>query len=122
MVKLRDVLPRYLTITIFHEIVKQSNTQGFSVNAGDSAYNTFMGILTSLKVDTLVFQHANDFDFFVNAMEMASRHFCDRQAGELVNELLLTGDNYKFIGNNYKVSMSSYGRIDKHHDVIFHSS
>lgn len=38
-------------------------------------------------------------------MEMASRQFCDRQAGEMVNDLLLTGENYKFIGDNYRVSI-----------------
>ncbi|XP_072760138.1 small ribosomal subunit protein mS39 [Anoplolepis gracilipes] len=68
----------------------------------DGAYNTFMKILESLKEETLTIQNAKDLNFFVTAMEMASKQFCDRQAGEMVNELLLSGENYKFIGDNYK--------------------
>ncbi|XP_032675324.1 protein PTCD3 homolog, mitochondrial isoform X2 [Odontomachus brunneus] len=69
----------------------------------DSAYNSFVQILRSLKKEIPVVQNAKDMDFFVTAMNM-SRQFCDRQLGEAVNELLLTGDNYKFIGNNYNES------------------
>jgi len=70
----------------------------------DAAYSSFMKILTSLKEETLTIQDEKDLYFFVTAMEMASRQFCNRQAGEMVNELLLVGKNYKFIGDNYKVS------------------
>lgn len=63
-----------------------------------------MKILKSLRSESLVIQSAIDLSFFANAMEMASKQFCDRQAGEMVNELLLTNDNYKFIGGSYKVS------------------
>lgn len=72
---------------------------------GDAAYNTFMKILKSLKKETLTIQDARDLNFFVAAMEMASKQFCERQAGEMVNELLLSGENYKFIGDSYKVSI-----------------
>ncbi|EFN82763.1 Protein PTCD3-like protein, mitochondrial [Harpegnathos saltator] len=68
----------------------------------DSAYSSFMEILKSLKRETLTIQDAKDMFFFVTAMEMAFQQFCSREAGEAVNELLLTGDNYKFIGDNYK--------------------
>jgi hypothetical protein len=70
---------------------------------GDAAYKSFMKILKSLKDETLIIKNAKDMNFFVDAMEMASKQFCDRQAGEMINELLLTNDNYKFIGNAYKV-------------------
>ncbi|KAL6262560.1 hypothetical protein P5V15_005352 [Pogonomyrmex californicus] len=69
---------------------------------GDAAYNSFIQILRSLKEESLTIQNERDLDFFVTAMEMASRQFCDRQAGEMVNELLLSGENYKFIGDNFK--------------------
>lgn len=65
-----------------------------------------MGILKSLKEEMPAVQDARDMNFFVTAMDMASRQYCNRQAGEAVNELLLTGDNYKFIGDNNKVSTS----------------
>jgi len=58
-----------------------------------------------LKEETLTIQDAKDLNFFVVAMEMASKQLCERQAGEMVNELLLSGDNYKFIGDSYKVSI-----------------
>ncbi|XP_024881775.1 protein PTCD3 homolog, mitochondrial [Temnothorax curvispinosus] len=69
---------------------------------GDASYNSFMKILESLKEETLTIQSEKDLNFFVTAMEIASRQFCERQAGEMVNELLLAGENYKFIGNNYR--------------------
>ncbi|CAL1673783.1 unnamed protein product [Lasius platythorax] len=72
---------------------------------GDAAYNTFMKILKSLKEETLTIQDARDLSFFVTAMEMASKQFCERQAGEMVNELLLSGENYKFIGDSYKENL-----------------
>jgi len=62
-----------------------------------------MKILKSLKDEILIIQSTKDLNFFVSAMEMANKQFCDRQAGEMINELLLTNDNYKFIGNAYKV-------------------
>ncbi|XP_014484902.1 PREDICTED: protein PTCD3 homolog, mitochondrial [Dinoponera quadriceps] len=68
---------------------------------GDSAYRCFMEILRSLKEDTPVIQSATDMNFFVTAMDM-SQQFCNREAGEAVNKLLLTGDNYKFIGDNFR--------------------
>lgn len=71
---------------------------------GDAAYSSFVKILESLKEETLTIQNEKDLEFFITAMKMASQQFCNRQAGEMVNELLLTGENYKFIGNNYKVS------------------
>jgi len=71
---------------------------------GDASYSSFIKILESLKEETLIIQNEKDLDFFVSAMEMASQQFCNRQAGEMVNELLLAGENYKFIGNNYRVS------------------
>jgi len=71
---------------------------------GDASYNSFIKILTSLKNETITIQNKEDLNFFVVAMKMASQQFCDRQAGEMVNELLLTGENYKFISNNIKVS------------------
>lgn len=70
----------------------------------NTAYSSFMKILESLKEETFTIQDEKDLNFFVTAMEMASRQFCDRQAGEMVNELLLVGENYKFIGDNYKAS------------------
>ncbi|XP_050449484.1 protein PTCD3 homolog, mitochondrial [Cataglyphis hispanica] len=72
---------------------------------GDAAYKTFMMILKSLKGETLTIQDARDLNFFVVAMEMASKQFCERQAGEMVNELLLSGENYKFIGDSYKENL-----------------
>ncbi|KAG5345529.1 PTCD3 protein, partial [Acromyrmex charruanus] len=69
---------------------------------GDMSYNSFIKILTSLKNETITIQNEKDLNFFVTAMEMASQQFCDRQAGEMVNELLLTGENYKFINNNIR--------------------
>lgn len=71
---------------------------------GDASYNSFIKILTSLKNETITIQNEKDLNFFVVAMEMASQQFCDRQVGEMVNELLLTGENYKFISNNLRVS------------------
>lgn len=71
---------------------------------GDAAYGSFMKILESLKEETLTIQHEKDLEFFVAAMKIASQQFCNRQAGEMVNELLLIGENYKFIDTNYKVS------------------
>ncbi|XP_011871235.1 PREDICTED: protein PTCD3 homolog, mitochondrial [Vollenhovia emeryi] len=67
---------------------------------GDAAYSNFIRILKSLKEETLIIQSEKDLHFFVTAMELASHQFCNRQAGEMVNELLLTGENYKFISNN----------------------
>lgn len=64
-----------------------------------------MKILKSLKEETLTIQDATDLNFFVTAMEMAAKQFCERQVGEMVNELLLSGENYKFIGDSYKVSI-----------------
>lgn len=69
---------------------------------GDASYSSFMKILESLKKETLTMQNEKDLHFFVTAMEMASYQFCNREAGEMVNELLLTGENYKFIGDNFK--------------------
>ncbi|XP_018316466.1 protein PTCD3 homolog, mitochondrial [Mycetomoellerius zeteki] len=71
-------------------------------NFGDASYNSFIKILTSLKNETITIQNEKDLNFFVVAMEMASQQFCDRQVGEMVNELLLTGENYKFISNNLR--------------------
>jgi len=79
------------------------DNHAFICQIGDGGYKAFMKILNSLKDETLVIQNAKDVYFFVNAMGMASKQFCDRQAGEMINELLLTNDNYKFIGNAYKV-------------------
>lgn len=78
---------------------------------GDRSYSSFMKILESLKEETLTIQNKKDLDFFVTAMEMASRQFCNRQAGEMVNELLLTGENYKFINDNYRVSFLNFQYI-----------
>lgn len=69
---------------------------------GDASYNSFTKILESLKGETITFQDEKDFNFFVTAMEMASQQFCNRQAGEMVNELLLSSENYKFIGDNFR--------------------
>ncbi|XP_018396267.1 PREDICTED: protein PTCD3 homolog, mitochondrial [Cyphomyrmex costatus] len=69
---------------------------------GDESYNSFIKILTSLKNKTITIQNEKDLNFFVLAMEMASQQFCNRQAGEMVNELLLAGENYKFISNNLR--------------------
>ncbi|XP_012061081.1 PREDICTED: protein PTCD3 homolog, mitochondrial [Atta cephalotes] len=69
---------------------------------GDASYNSFIKILTSLKNETITIQNKEDLNFFVVAMKMASQQFCDRQAGEMVNELLLTGENYMFISNNIR--------------------
>lgn len=76
-----------------------------------------MKILESLKKERLTIQNKKDLNFFVTAMEMASRQFCNRQAGEMVNELLLTGENYKFINDNYRVSFLNFHNIlfRKHH-------
>ncbi|KMQ94849.1 protein ptcd3-like mitochondrial protein [Lasius niger] len=74
-----------------------------------AAYNTmicgFAKYFNSLKEETLTIQDARDLSFFVTAMEMASKQFCERQAGEMVNELLLSGENYKFIGDSYKENL-----------------
>lgn len=72
---------------------------------GDASYNNFTDIMKSLKNETLTIQNIKDLNFFVYAMEVALKQFCKREAGEMVNELLLTGDNYKFIGNGYRVSI-----------------
>ncbi|KAM0730873.1 Small ribosomal subunit protein mS39 [Formica fusca] len=72
---------------------------------GDAAYKTFTKILKSLKEETLAIQDVRDLNFFVAAMEMASKQFCERQVGEMVNELLLSGENYKFIGDSYKENL-----------------
>ncbi|KAL0116506.1 hypothetical protein PUN28_009876 [Cardiocondyla obscurior] len=69
---------------------------------GDAGFSSFIKIMKSLKEETFTIQSEKDFDFFVIAMEMASRQFCNREAGEMVNELLLVGDNYKFINDNYR--------------------
>ncbi|XP_012223048.1 small ribosomal subunit protein mS39 [Linepithema humile] len=69
---------------------------------GDTSYGNFVNIMTSLKNETLTIQDAKDLDFFGYAMEIALRQFCKREAGEMVNELLLTGENYKFIGDNLR--------------------
>lgn len=71
----------------------------------DAAYMTFIKILKSLKEETLTIQNARDLNFFNVAMEMAFKQFCDRKAGEMINELLLSGENYKFIGDQYRVSI-----------------
>ncbi|EZA52602.1 hypothetical protein DMN91_001724 [Ooceraea biroi] len=71
----------------------------------DAAYGSFMKILRSLKEENLIIQDARDLNFFVCAMEMASKQFCNRNAGEMINELLLTGDNYKFIGDAYRENL-----------------
>lgn len=63
-----------------------------------------MKILETLKKETLTIQNKKDLNFFIAAMKMASQQFCNREAGEIVNELLLAGENYKFISNNYRVS------------------
>lgn len=83
----------------------QTNVHNLLAETGDEGYSTFIRILESLKKETLTIQHEKDLQFFVNAMEMASRQFCDRRAGEMVNELLLTNENYMFIGNNIRVSV-----------------
>ncbi|XP_020293328.1 protein PTCD3 homolog, mitochondrial [Pseudomyrmex gracilis] len=69
---------------------------------GDAAYKTFIKILQFLKEETLIIQDQRDFNFFVTAMDMASKKYCKREAGEMLNELLLIGENYKFIGDSMK--------------------
>lgn len=39
-----------------------------------------------------------DNKFFRHAMYMASA-FCNREAGDMIHKLLLTGDNYNFISS-----------------------
>lgn len=39
-----------------------------------------------------------DDKFFKHAMYVASAYF-DREAGDMIHKLLLTGDNYKFISS-----------------------
>lgn len=87
------------TLTTYYYVLRILN------KFDDAAYTPFIKILKSLKEETLTIQNAKDLNFFVVAMEMASKQFCERQAGEMVNELLLSGDNYKFIGDSYKESL-----------------
>ena len=42
--------------------------------------------------------------FFVQAMEVASKHLHDIQTGDRIHNLLLKKNNYKFIGGRLKVS------------------
>ncbi|XP_068978689.1 small ribosomal subunit protein mS39 isoform X2 [Bombus flavifrons] len=88
----------YYIIVIFTQNNKNANAN-------------FVDILHSLKNRSFSIEDPMDDIFFKHAMYMASVFF-DREAGDMVHKLLLTGDNYNFITsagieNNYYVSYMS---------------
>ncbi|XP_043600348.1 protein PTCD3 homolog, mitochondrial isoform X2 [Bombus pyrosoma] len=73
-----------------------------------NAHANFVDILHLIGNKSFSIQDPMDDKFFKHAMYIASTYF-DREAGDMIHKLLLTGDNYKFISsaaveNNYYIS------------------
>lgn len=67
--------------------------------------NVLSEILDELeKRKELIMQDPADKNFFVQAMEVASKHMHDLAVGDRLHKLLLTKKNYKFIGGRLKVN------------------
>ena len=63
--------------------------------------------MNELEGKTFTMQDEKDTYFFVKAMELARTHLADFESAEKIHKLLLTGDNYDFIGDNLKVHDTS---------------
>ncbi|XP_031367472.1 protein PTCD3 homolog, mitochondrial [Apis dorsata] len=72
--------------------------RGF-INYDDSSYNNFIEILRKIKNKRFTIQDPMDNKFFKYTMYLASK-YNDKEAGNMIHELLLTGDNYKFISTS----------------------
>ncbi|XP_001605541.1 protein PTCD3 homolog, mitochondrial [Nasonia vitripennis] len=71
-----------------------------------SVSNVLPEILDELeKREELIMQDPADKNFFVQAMEVASKHLHDLAVGDRLHKLLLTKKNYKFIGGRLKESV-----------------
>ncbi|XP_015432428.1 PREDICTED: protein PTCD3 homolog, mitochondrial [Dufourea novaeangliae] len=67
---------------------------------GDDTYPYFMDILDVVSRENFTIQDPIDNKFFVEAMETASKYYSNKQAGEIVHNLLLTGENNKFLSHS----------------------
>lgn len=63
-----------------------------------NAHANFVDILFSIENESFSIQDPMDDKFFKHAMYLASTYM-DREAGDMIHKLLLTGDNYKFISS-----------------------
>ncbi|XP_033174927.1 protein PTCD3 homolog, mitochondrial isoform X3 [Bombus impatiens] len=69
-----------------------------STKNSQNAQATFVDILRSIENRSFSIEDPMDNKFFRHAMYMASA-FCNREAGDMIHKLLLTGDNYNFISS-----------------------
>lgn len=70
--------------------------KGFTSYDTSNSQDIFIQILRTLKNKTFTIQDPMDNNFFKFSMYLASQ-YNNKEAGNLIHELLLTGDNYKFI-------------------------
>lgn len=56
------------------------------------------------KREELKMNDALETRFFVYAMEVANKHMGDMKTGDRLHKLLLTKNNYKFLGGRLKVN------------------
>ncbi|XP_033343654.1 protein PTCD3 homolog, mitochondrial [Bombus vosnesenskii] len=69
-----------------------------SMQNNKNAQAIFVDILRSIENRSFSIEDPMDEKFFKHAMYMAST-FCNREAGDMIHKLLLTGDNYNFISS-----------------------
>ncbi|XP_014206559.1 protein PTCD3 homolog, mitochondrial [Copidosoma floridanum] len=68
--------------------------------------NILLEILDELeKREELKIEDPSDTSFFVNAMEVASKHMFNLNAGDRLHKLLMTKDNYKLLGGRLNESV-----------------
>lgn len=58
------------------------------------------------KKEEITMNDASDNLFFVYAMETANKHMNDMKTADRLHKLLLTKNNYKFLGGRLKVNFS----------------
>lgn len=67
---------------------------------GPQTHNSFKKILHKVWKSRFVMQDPSDVKFFTHAMFTAAYIYCDQKTGDLVHEILKTGDNSKFLADN----------------------
>lgn len=76
----------------------------FLVNFAGGPSSTFLReAIDELEGKCFTMQDPNDTSFFVKAMEIATNHLRDLNLADKIHKLLLTGENYDFIGEGFKV-------------------
>lgn len=80
------------------------NAQNYFIAAGETS-KILVEILDELeKLEKIESRDPMDKAFFTHAMEVACKHLHYMQAGDRLHKLLMTKNNYKFIGGRLKVS------------------